>query len=142
MIDRRKFVRGACATLIASAFNVSLLAAAPIRRRLRARQLKKNLNKFCELQGENWHRVELVEIDTISSNRDLEQFSLVFRGSIHDQVEEGIYTITLPESGSFEGTLHDAGNEGAFHYYLSHFSLIQPRLARTLKREERARRGE
>jgi hypothetical protein len=142
MIDRRKFVRSALATFVAATFNASLLAAAPLRRRLKARQLKKNLNKLCELQGEHWHQVELVAIHEISSNRDLEQFSLVFRGSLHDTVGEGIYTIKPPEGAPFEATVHSAGNEGFYNYYISHFSLIQPRLARALKREARARRGE
>lgn len=144
MIDRRAFVRSLLATLVASAFNISLLAAAPRRRKLRARRLRKHVNELFELQGEHWHRVELVEIHEISSNRDLEQFSLVFRGSIHDSVAEGIYTIKPATGGSFEATVHPAGNEDFFNYYISHFSLIQPRLARALKREERrrARRGE
>ncbi len=144
MIDRRAFVRSLLATLVASTFNISLLAAAPRRRKLRARRLRRNLNEFFELQGEHWHRVELVEIHEISSNRNLEQFSLVFRGSIHDSVTEGIYTIKPSRGRSFDATVHPAGNEGAFNYYISHFSLIQPRLAPALRREERRRprRGE
>lgn len=145
MIDRRSFVRSAFATLVASVFNISLLAAAPRRRnKLRARRLRKNLNEFFELQGEHWHRVELVKIHEISSNRNLEQFSLVFRGSINDGVTEGIYNVKPLRGRSFEATIHPAGNEGSFTYYIAHFSLIQPRLARTLRREERrrARRGE
>ena len=145
MIDRRAFVRSVFATLVASAFNISLLAAAPRRRsKLRARRLRRNLNEFFELQGEHWHRVELLKIHEISSNRCLEQFSLVFRGSIHDNVAESIYTIKPPRGRPFEATVHPAGNAGAFNYYIAHFSLIQPRLARTLRREERrrARRGE
>ena len=128
MVNRRAFIGTIVAAVGAWLANPSLLLAKRRRRRRRrglgADTFRNQLNQFFELQGDLWHYVELVKVHEYPLTSGLEQFSLVFRGSMNDTVL---------------GTIHPSGTEDHHNYYISHFSLIQPRFRRFLRRQQRRR---
>lgn len=141
MVDRRKFVSSSVAALVAASVDPSLLSASE-HEGPSAEDFRGALHQFFQLQGELWHRVELVKVNEITVSPGLEQFSLVFRGSVNDAVREGIYEVTGPGVERFSATLHPAGTEAFHNYYISHFSRIRPWFREVLERERaRTERG-
>jgi hypothetical protein len=58
---------------------------------------------------------------------------------VNDTVSEGIYEMRSPGGDKVLATIHPSGTEDFHNYYISHFSLIQPRFRRFLRRQDRRR---
>lgn len=116
MIDRRLFVTAAVGTIVTA--GMSMVAGATARpRRLRKLSVawwNRRLNRRAQLQGDDWHLVEVDAVHDASSSK-LDQFTLVFRGSVGDPVSEGIYDVKLGRS-AVELFIQPAGSDAAGTY--------------------------
>lgn len=68
--------------------------------------------------------LELVELREFNFNARIEQFSLLFRGSLNMLLPQGIYSLAHPVMGTFELFLVPLGPDagGAFYLYESVFN--------------------
>jgi len=127
MVDRRRFVTALAATLVAAGVPAAfapLAHAGP--RKLTARWWRKKLHERAELQGDHWHLAELIDVEKSSASRELEQFSLKFRGSLGDQIAEGIYTVKVGRH-KVKLLVQPAGQDEAWNYYISSISRLRRR---------------
>ena len=108
MVDRRRFITAAAATVVAAGlpamFAPSVDAGRKRKRRRRRRGRRNNtlttqwwqrqVGSRAVLQGENWHLVEISDVHQVKSP-GVEQFTIVFHGSYGDHVSEGIYKVKV-----------------------------------------------
>jgi len=127
MVDRRRFVTALAATLVAAGVPAAfapLAHAGP--RKLTARWWRKKLHERAELHG----NIGTWRISSTSrrarASRELEQFSLKFRGSLGDQISEWIYTVKVGRH-KVKLLVQPAGQDEAWNYYISSISRLRRR---------------
>ena len=128
-MQRRAFLRGSVALAFSAGMGPFLLGstAAPTERD-RA-YFASLVDRWFHVRVDSWQSVQLVELNDGAAAWEVEQFTLVFRGSPHMAFEEGTYEVAAEEGDSFDLFLQPATREGSGQYFSASFSLIRPQPA-------------
>ena len=114
-VARRGFLQGSTATLAAVAIGPMAFFAGVARADkvpLAHRYFSDRVGQFFSIDAGAWRSVELTGVVSHDASPPLDQFTLRFRGSPHEPIEEGLYTVAPPDGDAFELHIQPAGEDG------------------------------
>ena len=76
--------------------------------------------------GSPWTALELIEVEGMEVSPEVDQFSVMFRGSPNTDIAEGLYVVVPPSGASFELHIQPVGSDETGDLYSASFCLMRP----------------
>jgi hypothetical protein len=124
MVSRRRFVNAAAATLVAAGVPAVLAPPAAAAGKYSAAWWRKRLGAQVEFQGDQWHLGAIRDVRGISSSPDVEQFTILFRGSVNDLIPEGTYVVKVGIT-RVKLFLQPSGGDDLSNFYVASVAQLQ-----------------
>ena len=127
IMDRREFLKTSTLTLVAAGFAPFLVGnTGATANDLDRATFTPLLDSWFDVEASGAGSLALVAISDGPTSRQLEQFTLRFRGSASQPLADGIYALRSERGDTYSLFLQNAGFEGADAVYTVAFSLVRP----------------